>query len=127
MARLVDRFAAVVEIRAVRCVVRELEIIQHPSFRQCRGVNIRSSGLRDCNKFVVEHVERKTLSGVPFEIRLEEVEAPLEEVPGMVKLDAPQLGELTSLVFGAECIVGGCREDGNHANGTGGEPVAQDG
>jgi hypothetical protein len=44
---------------------------------------------------MVEHIEREALSEVSLEVRLEEVVSPLEEIPSMVKLDAPQLGELT--------------------------------
>lgn len=61
---------------------------------------------------VVEYVERKALSQVPFEIRLKEVIPPPEEIPGMVQLDAPQLGEFVLLILGAESVVGsGCCED----------------
>ena len=50
--------------------------------------------------------------------------SPPEEIPSMVKLDAPQLGEVLLLIFAAESIVdGGCRESSRHANGTGDEPV----
>jgi len=49
---------------------------------------------------------------------MEEVESPLEEIPSMVKLDTTQLGEVVFLIFGADCIVGGCREDCSCANGT---------
>ena len=36
--------------------------------------------------------------------------SPLKEIPSVVKLDAPQLGEIMLLIFGPESIVGsGCR------------------
>jgi len=50
--------------------------------------------------------------------------SPPEEIPSMVKLDAPQFWEVLLLIFAAESIVeGGCREGGRHANGTSDEPV----
>ena len=72
---------------------------------------------------VVEHVEGEALPMVSLEARLEEVVSPLEEIPSMIQLDTLQLGEFVPFIFGAESIIGGCcREDGNHANGTGDEP-----
>jgi hypothetical protein len=68
---------------------------------------------------MVEYIERETLSEVSPEIQLEEVVSPLEEIPSMVKLDAPQLREVVFLIFGAEGIVeNGCREDYSGANST---------
>ena len=59
---------------------------------------------------------------------MEEVISPLEEVPSVVELDAPQLGELVLSLIGAEYIVdSGCREDYRRPNGTSGEFVVQDG
>ena len=50
--------------------------------------------------------------------------SPLEEIPGMVKLDAPQPGEVVVLVFGVEGVVCYCRcEKGSNANGTSDEPI----
>ena len=67
--------------------------------------------------FVVEYVEGKTLSQVSSKVRLKEVMSPLEEVPGMVKLGAAQLGELVFLILGAENVVdSGCCENGSRAN-----------
>ena len=72
------------------------------------------------DNIMVEHIERETLSGVLLEIRMEEVVPPLEEIPSMVKLDAPQLRKFVLLISGAEGIVeSSCREDRNSANGTG--------
>jgi len=49
---------------------------------------------------------------------------PLEEIPCMVQLDAPQLQQVVSLIIGAESIVGGsCCEDGSHANSTSDESI----
>ena len=71
---------------------------------------------------MVEDVERETLSVVSLEVRLEEVVSPLEEIPGMVKLDALQLGKVVVLIFGAKNIVeNGCRNYGGCANGTSSE------
>jgi hypothetical protein len=68
---------------------------------------------------MVEHLEGEALSEVPLEVQLEEVVSPSEEIPSMIKLDAPQLGEVTVLIFGAESVVGSsCHEDGSHANCT---------
>jgi len=73
---------------------------------------------------MVEHIKRETLSEVPLEVRLEKVVSPLEEVPSMIKLDAPQLRKLVDLIFEAESIAeNGCREDGSRAKGTGSELV----
>ena len=73
---------------------------------------------------VVEHVERKALSEVLLEIRLQEVVSPSEEIPSVEKLDSPQLGEFVLLFLGAESIVdNGCREDGSRADGAGDELV----
>ena len=49
--------------------------------------------------------EREALSEILLEVRLEEVVSPLEEIPGMVKLDALELRKAVFLVFGAEGIV----------------------
>ena len=68
---------------------------------------------------MVEHIERETLSVVSIEVRLEEVVASLEEIPSMVKLDAPQLRKVVFRIFGAESVVeNGCYEDDGGANGT---------
>lgn len=41
----------------------------------------------------------------------------MEEIPGMVKLDAPQLGELVLPILGTENAVDcGCRKDSGGAN-----------
>jgi len=73
---------------------------------------------------MVEDVEREALSKVLLEIRLEEVVSPSEEIPSMVKLDSPQLGEFALLILGAESIVDdGCREDGSRADGASDELV----
>jgi len=77
---------------------------------------------------MVEHVEREALSEVSLEIRMEEVESPLEEIPSVVKLDTPQLGGFMLPIFGGERIVGsGCREDHSRTDGTSDELVVQDG
>ena len=48
----------------------------------------------------------------------------LEEVPSMIKLDAPQLGKFVTFILGAENIPeNGCRKDGGRAKGTNGELV----
>jgi len=71
------------------------------------------------NDIMMEHVEREALSEISLEIRLEEVVSPLEEIPSMVKLDSPQLGEFVLLILGAESIVdSGCHEDGSSADGS---------
>ena len=50
--------------------------------------------------------------------------SPLEKVPSVVKLDAPQLGEVALLIFRAKSVVdSGRREDGSCANSTSDEPV----
>lgn len=70
-------------------------------------------------------MKREALSEILLEVRLEEVVSPLEEIPGMVKLDALQLRNAVLLVFGAEGIVeNGCRENGSGANGPGDKLVA---
>ena len=72
---------------------------------------------RQSNDVVVEYIERKTLSEVPFEVGLEEIVSRLIEVPSVIKLNAPQPGKLVRLFFRAEKIVGGgCREDDSRAN-----------
>ena len=38
---------------------------------------------------MVEYIEGEALAEVSLEIRVEEIEPPLEEIPSMVKLDAP--------------------------------------
>ena len=73
---------------------------------------------------MMEHIERETLSEVSLEIRLEKVVSTLEEVPSMIKLDAPQLGKFVAFILGAENIPeNGCRKDGGRAKGTNGELV----
>ena len=73
---------------------------------------------------MVEHVERETLSKVPLEVPLEKIVSPLEEIPSVVKLDAPQLRKLMVLIFESESIVENCcREDGSRAQGTSSELV----
>ena len=68
---------------------------------------------------MMEHIEREALSEGSLEVRLEEVISSLEEIPSVVKLDAPQLRKVVLLIFGAEDIVeNGRREDGSGANGT---------
>ena len=77
-----------------------------------------------CNDVMVEDFEREAFSGVFLEVRLEEVVSPSEEIPSMVKLDAPQLGEFTLLILGAERTVESCyREDGSRTNDTDDELV----
>ena len=50
--------------------------------------------------------------------------SPSEEIPGVVKLNSPQLGEFVLLIFGPERVVdSGCRKDSSHANGTSNELV----
>ena len=71
------------------------------------------------NDVVMEHVERETLSEVSLEVRLEEVVTLSEEIPSMVKLDAPQSGKFVRLVFGAERIIGDyCHKDSSNADST---------
>lgn len=71
------------------------------------------------NDVVMEHVERETLSEVSLEVRLEEVVTLSEEIPSVVKLDAPQSGKLVRLVFGAERIIGNYRhKDSSNADST---------
>jgi len=73
---------------------------------------------------MVEHVERETLSKVPLEVPLEKVVSPLEEIPSMVKLDAPQLRKLVVPIAESESIVENCcRKDGGCAKGTSSELV----
>ena len=73
---------------------------------------------------MVKHIKRKVLSGVLLEAQLEEVVLPSEEIPGMVELDTPQLGESTPLILGVERIVdSGYCEDGSHTSRTNGELV----
>jgi len=73
---------------------------------------------------VLEHIKRKTVPEVSLEVRLEEVVSILEEVPSMIKLDAPQLGKFVVLILGAENIPeNGCRKDGGRAKCTSGELV----
>jgi len=68
---------------------------------------------------MMKHIERETLSEVPLEVPLEEVVSPLEEIPSMVKLDAPQLSKLVVFIFEAESIVENCcRKDGSRPKGT---------
>ena len=50
---------------------------------------------------MVEHVEGEVLPVVSHEVRLEEVMRPLEEIPSVIQLNAPQLGEVVLLIFGA--------------------------
>jgi len=89
--------------------------------REERLTSILSS---QSNDLVMEHVERKALSEISLEVRLEEVVSPLEEIPSMVKLDSPQLGEFVFLILGAESMVdSGCNEDGSRANGANDELV----
>jgi len=76
------------------------------------------------NDIMVEDVEREALSDVSLEVQLKEVVPPIEEIPSMVQLDAPQLGEFVMLILGSESVVdGGCRENGSRANGTSDELV----
>ena len=64
------------------------------------------------NDIVVEYIERKAFSEGPFEIGLEEVVSPSIEIPSMIKLNAPQLGNPVRVFSGTESIVGGsCRDD----------------
>jgi len=73
---------------------------------------------------MMEHVEREALSEVLLEIRLDEVVPPMEEIPSVVKLDSPQLGELLLLIFGTESVVdSSCHEDGSRSDGAGDELV----
>ena len=68
---------------------------------------------------MTKDTEREAFSGVSSEIRMEEVVSPSEEIPSMVKLDAPQPGELPSPILGAEIIVGSSYcEDDSRANDT---------
>ena len=55
---------------------------------------------------------------------MKEVVSPLEEIPTVVELDAPQPGELVPLIFGAERMVDSrCREDHSRANKSSDEAV----
>ena len=85
---------------------------------EIRGIRNPTSILsRQGNDVVVEYIERKTLSEVPFEVGLEEIISRLIKIPSVIKLNAPQLGKLVRLFFRAENIVGGgCREDDSRAN-----------
>jgi len=66
---------------------------------------------------MVEDIEREAFSEVPLKVRVEEVVSSLEEVPSMVKLDAPQLREFTPLILGAKNAVdSGHREDDSRTN-----------
>jgi len=48
----------------------------------------------------------------------------MEEIPSMVKLDTPQLGESVTIILGAESIVdSSCRDDGSRTNCTSDELV----
>ena len=72
----------------------------------------------------MEHVELGAISKAPLEILVKEVVSPLEEIPGVVELDVPQLGKLVLLIFGAECMVDSrCREHRTRANDTSGKSV----
>ena len=72
---------------------------------------------RQNDDIMVEYVERKTLSEVPFEVGLEKIVSRSIEIPSMIKLDTPQLWKLVRLFFRAENVVGGgCREDDSNAN-----------
>jgi hypothetical protein len=73
--------------------------------------------------FMMEDVERKALSQVSFEVRLEEVVPPSEEIPSMVKLYTPQLGELVLLIFGTESVVGSSCHKDNGGCGCGGKLI----
>ena len=76
------------------------------------------------NNIVVENVEGEALSEVLLEVRLEEVVSTSEEIPSMVKLDAPQPGKVVFLIFGTESVVdGGCPEDGGYPDSTSNELV----
>ena len=69
------------------------------------------------NHVMMKHIEREALPEVSFEARLEEVVAPFEEIPSMVKLYTPKPGEIMVLTLGAEYIISsGRREDGSRAN-----------
>ena len=66
---------------------------------------------------MMEYIERKTLSKVPFIVGLEEIVSRSIEIPSVIKLNTPQLGKLVRPLFSAENIVGGgCREDDSRAN-----------
>ena len=77
---------------------------------------------------MVEYAEREVLSGISLEGRVKEVVSPSEKLPGMVELDAPQLGELAPPILEVERVVeSGHREDGSRTNGTNDELVVLDG
>jgi len=76
------------------------------------------------NDLMVEDVEREALPEVLLEVRLEEVVPALKEIPSMVQLETPQLGEFVSFILGAESVIdSGCREDGSRTDGTSDELV----
>jgi len=69
------------------------------------------------NDCMMEHIEGETLSEVLLEVRPEEVIPSLEEIPSMVELNAPQLGEVVPHILGTESVVdAGYRKDESHAN-----------
>ena len=55
-----------------------------------RGIHNPPSVLpRQNNDFVVEYIERKALSEVPFEVGLDEIVSRSTEIPSVIKLNAP--------------------------------------
>ena len=76
----------------------------------------------------MEDIEREAFPGVSPEVRVDEIVSSSEEIPSIVKLDAPQLREFVFLILGAENIVGGSYcEDGSRANSTEDEVIVLDG
>ena len=76
----------------------------------------------------MEDIEREAFPGVSAEVRVDEIVSSSEEIPSIVKLDAPQPREFMLLILGAENIVGSSyREEGSRANSTDGEVIVLDG
>ena len=66
--------------------------------------------------FVVEYVERKAFPQISVKVQPKEVMPPLKKIPGVVQLDAPQLGKFVPLVLGTEDIIHGRCCDSRRAN-----------
>ena len=71
------------------------------------GENLTSVLPSQCNNIVVGELEGEALPEVSSEVRLEEVVPLPEEIPSMVKLDAPQSREVMFLIFAVENVVDG--------------------
>ena len=82
-----------------------------------REENLASGLPSQSNNIMVEHFEREAFPEISLEVRLEEVISFLEEMPSMVQLNAPQLGEIVLLVLGVKNIVdSSCGEDDRRAS-----------